>query len=300
MTLCLVRGCGDIGSAVAHALFSSGHAVVIHDVAAPGFARRGMAFTDAMFDGSAVLQGLTGRRTGDVFSVRWMLEQRQEIPLVAMDFGKLLDYLRPHVLVDARMNKRSVPETQCGLAPLTIGLGPNFVAGDSADLVIETAWQALGEIITSGSSLPLSGEPRSINGYGRERYVYAPAEGCFETNRAIGAAVAKGAPVACIGNEIIRAPLAGCLRGLTHAGASVKAGTKVVEIDPRGDAAKAFGIAQRPERIALAVLDAIAGCCGKASAAPPRQAAGIAAPGADPSGAQPLPFFGAFPAKKWR
>ena len=112
MTLCLVRGCGDIGSAVAHALFSAGHAVVIHDVAAPGFARRGMAFTDAMFDGSAVLQGLTGRRTGDVFSVRWMLEQRQEVPLVAVDFRKLLDYLRPHVLIDARMNKRSVPERQ--------------------------------------------------------------------------------------------------------------------------------------------------------------------------------------------
>lgn len=261
MALCLVRGCGDIGSAVAHALFSAGHAVVIHDVAAPGFARRGMAFTDAMFGGSAVLEGLTGRRTDDVFSIRWMLEQRREIPLAAADFRKMLDYLRPQVLIDARMNKRAVPERQSGLAPLTIGLGPNFVAGETTDLVVETAWQALGAIIASGSSLPLTGEPRPINGVGRERYVYAPIDGRFETDCTIGVPVARGQPVACIGDEVIRAPLDGCLRGLTHAGANVKAGTKVVEVDPRGDPAKAFGIAERPGKLALAVLAAVAGYC---------------------------------------
>ncbi len=270
--LCLVRGCGDIGSAVAHALFSAGHAVLLHDVPDPGFARRGMAFTDAMFDGAASLQGVTARRTADSFSIRWMLEQRQEIPLASERFTKLLEYLRPHVLIDARMNKRSVPEKQSGLAPLTIGLGPNFVAGETTDLVVETAWQALGRILSSGSSLPLSGEPQPVNGYGRERYVYAPADGRFETDRKIGASVAKGDPVACIGNQVIRAPLDGCLRGLTHAGASVRIGTKVVEIDPRGNPANAFGIAERPERIALAVLDAVVGRYGKAITARPSPA----------------------------
>lgn len=258
VTLCLVRGCGDIGSAVARTLFSAGHPVLIHDVAEPGFARRGMAFTNAMFDGAAVLEDVTGRRTGDLFSIRWMLDRREEIPLVAENFTKILEHLRPDVLIDARMNKRSIPDRQSGLAPLTIGLGPNFVAGETTDLVIETAWEALGRVIESGSSLPLSGEPRPIAGYGRERYVYAPAEGRFETDCEIGARVAKGEPVARIGDEVIRAPLDGCLRGLTHAGASVKAGTKVVEIDPRGDPAKAFGIAERPGKIAQAVLTAVA------------------------------------------
>ena len=259
MALCLVRGCGDIGSAVAHALISAGHAVVIHDVAAPGFARRGMAFTDAMFDDGATLEGVTGRRTQDIFSIRRMFDRREEILLVAGSFARLLDYLRPQVLIDARMNKRSVPERQAGLAPLTIGLGPNFVAGETADLVVETAWEALGRIIASGSSLPLAGEPRPINGYGRERYVYAPAEGRFETGCEIGGKVARGEPVAIIGTDIIRAPIDGCLRGITHGGAAVKAGTKVVEIDPRGDPAKAFGIAERPAKLALAVLAVVAG-----------------------------------------
>ncbi len=259
MALCLVRGCGDIGSAVAHALFAAGHAVLIHDVADPGFARRGMAFTDAMYEGTACLEGVVGRRMSDIFSIRLMLKQHLEIPLATDRFAKVLEYLRPQVLIDARMNKHSIPERQSGLAPLTIGLGPNFVAGETTDLVVETAWQALGRIIESGSSLPLSGEPRPINGHGRERYVYAPADGRFETDCVIAAKVSRGETVASIGAAVIRAPLDGCLRGITHAGASVTVGTKVVEIDPRGDPARSFGIAERPKKLALAVLAAVAG-----------------------------------------
>lgn len=258
MTLCLVRGCGDIGSAVAHMLFSAGYPVVIHDVADPSFARRGMAFADAMFDGVAVLEGVAGRRTKGIFSIRWMLDRREEIPLVAENFTKILEHLRPHVLIDARMNKRSIPEKQFGLAPLTIGLGPNFVAGETTDLVVETAWEALGRIIESGSSLPLAGEPREINGYGRERYIYAPADGRFETSHEIGARIIHGEPIASIGTEIVRAPLDGSLRGITRGGVQVVAGTKVVEIDPRGRPEKAFGIAERPGKIAQAVLAAVA------------------------------------------
>ena len=51
MLIMLVRGVNDVASAVAHRLFSAGHAVALHDVAAPTTSRRGMAFADAMFDG---------------------------------------------------------------------------------------------------------------------------------------------------------------------------------------------------------------------------------------------------------
>lgn len=53
----LVRGAGDIGSAVAHCLFVAGHAVVLHEEARPSATRRQMAFTDAVFDGAAQLDG---------------------------------------------------------------------------------------------------------------------------------------------------------------------------------------------------------------------------------------------------
>lgn len=101
MDLCLVRGCGDIGSAIAYALFLTGHNVVIHDVSDPSFARRGMSFADAMFEGTALLEGVEGVRTGDIFSIRQMLEQGNAIPLIALDFGKVLEYLRPQVLMVA-------------------------------------------------------------------------------------------------------------------------------------------------------------------------------------------------------
>ena len=52
------------------------------------------------------------------------------------------------------------------------------------------------------------------------------------------------------------APLDGILRGLTHDGARVAAGAKVVEVDPRGDPAGAFGVAERPARIASGIIEA--------------------------------------------
>jgi xanthine dehydrogenase accessory factor len=55
----LVRGVGDVGSAVAAVLFRAGYAVVLHDEPAPATPRRGMAFADAVFDGTAALDGLT-------------------------------------------------------------------------------------------------------------------------------------------------------------------------------------------------------------------------------------------------
>ncbi|BCU06426.1 hypothetical protein [Allochromatium tepidum] len=56
--------------------------------------------------------------------------------------------LRPAILVDARMRKRQVPEDQRHPAPLTIGLGPGFIAGGQVHLAVETAWgEDLGRLI---------------------------------------------------------------------------------------------------------------------------------------------------------
>jgi xanthine dehydrogenase accessory factor len=47
------------------------------------------------------------------------------------------------------------------------------------------------------------------------------------------------------------------MRGLTHDGVPVEQGTKVVEVDPRGDVSKVVGIGPRPLRIGEGVLAAI-------------------------------------------
>jgi xanthine dehydrogenase accessory factor len=244
---------------VAHCAFRAGHAVIIHDTEKPPHSRRGMSFTDAMFEGHAELEGVSATRLASPVDIGSILQSRRAIPVVAGDFLVLVGSLKPDVLVDARMRKRAQPERQSHFAPLTIGLGPNFVAGDTTHLAIETAWgKHLGTVIRQGPSLPFAGEPKAIAGHARDRFVYAPAEGLMVTRFQIGNRVNEGDAVAAIGDTTLIAPLTGQLRGLTHDGAWVAKGTKVIEIDPRDDAAEVRGLGERPRRIAEGVLKALA------------------------------------------
>jgi xanthine dehydrogenase accessory factor len=259
MASVLVLGSGDVASAVAHALFLAGHSVVLHDEQRPPHARRGMAFVGALFDGTARLEGVLGKRAKCLEDVLRMVQCRRAVPLADIDCTVLREQLRPDVLVDARMRKRAIPEALRGLAPITIGLGPNFVAGGNVDVAVETAWGArLGTVLRSGSTQTLEGEPRALGGHGRERFVYAPAAGTFRTHLRIGDRVEQGEQVGQIGEVPVRAPLSGWLRGLSHDGAWVAHGTKVLEVDARDDPASFQRLGERPRRIAEGVLAALA------------------------------------------
>jgi xanthine dehydrogenase accessory factor len=260
----LVRGVGDVGSAVAHRLFRAGHAVVLHDDPLPTTTRRGMAFADAAFEGSATLEGCEARRVDRLQEVAPLLGARECIPLYLGAFRGLLEAVRPLVLVDARMRKHSAAEAQRGLAALTIGLGPGFATGRTCDIAIETSWDGLGAVIMEGAPLALAGEPRELGGLARERYVYAPVAGVFHTKAQIGDAVTAGQEIAAVGATPLRAPVAGILRGVTHDGVPVAVRTKVIEVDPRGSSAEVTGIAERPRRIAEGVLAAMASERGRA------------------------------------
>ncbi len=254
----VVRGIGDVGSAVAHRLFLAGHRVLIADDPCPAAPRRGMSFTDAAFDGSAVLEGITATCYQGPGRLAGALQARRDIPVCLGDLSKVLSYLGPQVVVDARMRKHGEPERQIHLAPLTVGLGPNFEAGVTTSVVIETQWgDDLGRVLTSGRTKQLAGEPRSYGGYARERFIYAPVEGTFHTDRNIADQVEEGESVACLEDLLLTAPLAGILRGLVHDSVPVTKGAKVVEVDPRCDPSKVFGIGERPGRIAEGVLEAI-------------------------------------------
>lgn len=256
----LVRGSGDVGSAVAVVLHRAGYGVAIHEIAAPFAPRRGMAFADAVFDGACELDGVTARRFDDVEALGAMVGAGAEIAVTTADLADVLRALAPAVLVDARMRKRARPEPQLDLAPLTIGLGPNIVAGETTHLAIETQWgDMLGAVVRAGATRALGGEPRSFEGHARDRFVYAPVAGMLRTDAKIAQRVVAGEVVASIEGEPLRAPLEGILRGLTHDGVAVEQGTKVVEVDPRGDVSKVVGLGPRPLRIGEGVLAAIEG-----------------------------------------
>jgi len=253
----LVLGAGDVGSAVAHRLFAAGYPVVIHDAPAPATSRRGMAFADAIFDGRAGLSGVTAVRVDDPAALTSILRERAVVPVVVFPLAAALAALGPNVLIDARMRKRAVPDSLRGLAPLTVGLGPGFVAGTTVDVAVETSWDAPGAVVDYGATLPLAGEPRPLDGHARDRYVYAPVDGVLRTDHRIGDVVTAGATVAEIDGTPLAAPLDGRLRGLTRDGVAVVSGTKVIEVDPRRERAVVTGIGERPAKIADGVLVAV-------------------------------------------
>jgi xanthine dehydrogenase accessory factor len=254
----LVRGSGDVGSAAAHILFKSGYQVVLHDSANPSATRRKMAFCDAIFDGHAELVGIPAKLFHTVSEMAESLAIHEGIAVTTMDLSQLLTNLRPDVLVDARMRKHDQPEIQIALAAFTVGLGPNFIAGETVHAAIETGWnEELGKVIWHGATRPLEGEPQTIAGHARDRYVYAPVAGIFQTALQIGEIVFAGQEIAHIDQVPICAPIDGILRGLTHDGVPVAKKTKVIEVDPRGAQATVCGIGKRPGRIAQGVLEAI-------------------------------------------
>jgi xanthine dehydrogenase accessory factor len=257
----IVVGCGDVGSAVAHALHNAGCAVVLVDHADPPWTRRGMAYTDAWYVGTAELAQVSACFCASVRSIPFVLDRRDMIAATTWSWQGVAAVLHPIALVDARVIKRQAPaslKTNDSALPLTIGLGPGFVAGVHVDIAVETAWgDELGAVIESGGTKPFEGEPRRVGGAGRERYVYAAKAGRFQSDRRIGDRVTAGEEIATLGGESIEAPLAGVLRGISARGARIGAGQKIVEVDPRGEASLCFGLGERPRRIATGVVEAL-------------------------------------------
>lgn len=249
----VVRGCGDVGSAVAHALYLQGVDVIVSDETAPAHPRRGMAFTDGFFEAQAELEGVLARRAPDIVA------KADDDPVWLSDrpIDELLHAAQADILVDARMRKHSPPEDQRGAASTVVGLGPGFDTRSNCDLAIETAWgDSLGHVVTEGSTSRQGGEPRVLGGAGRERFFYASGEGTWHTGLRIGEAVTQGQVVGRLGDVDVRSPLSGVLRGLSHDGAHVARQGKIVEVDPRADA-RVIGLGERPRAIAHGVLQAL-------------------------------------------
>ncbi len=255
----VVLGAGDVGSAVAVALHRAGFGVVLCEEVDPAWHRRGMAFTNAWYLGSAELDDEAAMFCASVRSIPAVLDRHRLIAATTWSWRGVVQAVRAVALVDARMRKRQ-PSGDLRTAALTaVGLGPGFVAGSNVDVAVETSWgKRLATIIGTGPTLPFVAESPAIGGAGDERFVRAPAAGRFSTDRRIAGRVLKGEILGAVGARLVAAPLDGVLRGLSARGARVAQGAKIVEVDPRGEPALCYGVAERPRAIGRAVVDALA------------------------------------------
>ena len=62
---------------------------------------------------------------------------RERSPLLTDTHGKHIRELEPEAVIDAILAKKNLG-TSRDMAPLTVGLGPGFTAGEDVDYVIET------------------------------------------------------------------------------------------------------------------------------------------------------------------
>jgi xanthine dehydrogenase accessory factor len=253
----LVLGGGDIGSAVAHSLFRLGIRVLVSEREKSPHSRRGMAFTDALFEGQASLEGVTARWLPDLAGVRECWQRLDAVPVVTLPEQQLIDSLNFDAIVEATMRRYQVPPDLRPLAPCAIGVGPGYVPGENCHVAIETQWgPAMGKVLRDGAAATRSGGPVALAGVTRERFAIAPVAGIWNTRLALGQRVEAGEELGRLGEQLVRVPITGYLRGLSRDGVQVPAGQRVAEVDPR-DEPQVFGLGERPQAIARGVLEAL-------------------------------------------
>lgn len=253
----LVLGGGDIGSAIAHRLFGLGVRVLVSDRAQSPHARRGMAFTDALYDGESMLAGVRARHVPDMTGVESCWRAADAVPVVTLPEPQILASMSFDVLVEATMRRYKMPPDARLLAPLVIGLGPGYVPGENCHVAIETQWgERMGAVLRDRPAAERGGGPRPLDGIARERFAIAPCSGIWRTQAVLGQRVTAGDLLGHLETEAIRAPVSGHVRGLTRDGIAVTAGQRLLEVDPRATP-QIFGLGERPEAIAAGVAEAL-------------------------------------------
>jgi xanthine dehydrogenase accessory factor len=252
-----IKGAGEMASAVAWRLYMANlRRIVMMETAMPLAVRREVAFCEAIHAASKSVEGVEAVKVSGVEQLPAVWD-RGKIAVIVDPHGETLRKIRPDVLVDAILAKRNLG-TRLKHAALVVGLGPGFVAGVDAHVVIETRrGHDLGRILTVGSAEPNTGIPEPIDGIAAERVLRAPEEGVFLSAGRIGDRVEKGAVVGRVAEAEVIGRIGGVLRGLIRPGTWVTRGLKIGDIDPRGNVTNCFTISDKARAIAGSVLEAV-------------------------------------------
>ena len=259
--LIIVRGGGDLATGTIYKLKKSGFPVLILEVPSPSAIRRNVAFCEAVYQGTQTVEDMTCYLVESVEQAEQFINEGKLCVLVD-PMGESIARLKPLAVIDAILAKKNLG-TNRNMAPITLALGPGFVAGEDVDAVIETKrGHNLGRVLWEGAAAPNTGIPGVIGGYGKERVIHCPAKGILRNVKKITDTVSRGEVIAVVetedGNVPVEATLDGILRGLIRDGYPVHVGFKMADIDPRAEEYEnCFTISDKARCIAGGVLEAL-------------------------------------------
>ena len=252
----VIKGAGDLATGVAWELFREGHRIIMTEIAVPLTVRRQVAYSRAVYEGRAEVEGVTGVLAGSAEEAIALSEQGVISVLVDPE-ARVRKIWQPEVVIDAIMAKKNIGTTLTD-APLVLALGPGFRAGTDCHAVIETMrGEALSRPIYRGSAIPNTGVPGMVGGYAMERLIKASGDGRMEPVAAIGDIVEKGSVLAYTGGGPVYAQIDGVIRGMLQAGVPVKKGMKIGDVDPRKDESLVHLISDKSHKIGRGCVEAI-------------------------------------------
>lgn len=254
--LILIKGAGDIATGISVRLKNAGMQVVMTEIAIPTTVRRSVAFSRAVYEGSAVVENITAKLVLDFAQIPAVLQQ-DEIPVLIDPRCEVLKSIHFDAVVDSILAKKNL-STDPTQAPVVIGVGPGFSVPQDCHCVIETQrGHDLGRCIYQGCAAKNTGIPGEIGGYTVERLLRAPCDGIFHPILAIGDIVKAGQTVAMVDDQPVTAQIDGIVRGLLQDNVPVKAGMKSGDIDPRGCYEHCFTVSDKARAVGGGVLEAI-------------------------------------------
>jgi xanthine dehydrogenase accessory factor len=268
----LIRGAGELGSAVAVHLAHQGFGrILMVERAFPKAVRRNVCFSEGVFNHGKTVDGVTARFLMLLTEVD-MVHEMGDLAITTQPLPEVLSAWPPDIFVDAAMLRSNWGLTK-ELAPLVIALGPGYESGKDCHAVVDTVrGPQLGRVLQGGQSLAPE-PPAEIMGFAQERVIKAQRPGIFRTNHDIGNRLEQGEKVGVVVLLLTRedlyrgvpvdseypvvARISGVVRGLLRDGVPVETGDKIGDIDPRGITEDLLHISDKAQRVAEGVLEAI-------------------------------------------
>lgn len=245
-----------MASAISHYLALAHFKILITEVAQPLAVRRFVSFSEVVYERKKEVEGITARLVDSPQEVSKVWQEGQ-IAVVVDPEARIRADMEPHVVVDAILAKKNLG-TKISDAPLVIGIGPGFCAGQDVHIVVETnRGHNLGRLIFRETAEENTGVPGNIGGFTLERVLRAPADGVFFSVKKIGERARAGETVGQVQGRSVEAKVDGVLRGLLREGSKVHKGWKLGDVDPRGEEVYCHTISEKGRAIAGGVLAGI-------------------------------------------